>query len=64
MPLNSSEDRLLAIPFLVCVIFRILGASPVAQLVKNMSANAGDIRDTDSIAGLGKFPEEGKGNPL
>ena len=64
MPLNSSEDKLIAIPFLVCVIFRILGASPVAQLIKNTSVNAGDIRDTGSIAGLGKFPKEGKGNPL
>ena len=49
LPLNSSEDKLLAISFLVCVIFRILGASPVVQLVKNMPANAGDIRDTGSM---------------
>ena len=31
-------------------------ASPVAQLVKNLPANAGDVRDTDSIPGLGRSP--------
>ena len=37
---------------------RILGASPVAQLVKNMPANAGDIRDMGSI--LENSLEKGK----
>ena len=32
--------------------------------VKNMPANAGDIRDTDSIPGLGRFPGGGNGNPF
>ena len=36
----------------------------VAQMVKNMPANAGDIRDTDSIPGSGRSPGEGNGNPL
>ena len=27
-------------------------------------ANAGDIRDTDSIPGSGRSPGEGNGNPL
>ena len=27
-------------------------------------ANAGDIRDMESIPGLGRSPEEGHGNPL
>ena len=31
-------------------------------MVKNPSANAGDIRDTGSIPG--RFPEIGNGNPL
>ena len=31
---------------------------------KGFLANAEDIRDTDSIPGLGRFPEGGDGNPL
>ena len=38
--------------------------SLVAQMVKNLPANAGDARDTDSIAGLGRSPRGGHGNPL
>ena len=33
-------------------------------VLKNLPANAGDIRDVDSILGLGRSPEEGCGNPL
>ena len=33
-------------------------------MVKNPPASAGDIRDTGSIPGLGRFPGEGNGNPL
>ena len=40
------------------------GASQVALVVKNMLANAGYIRDEDSIPGLGRSPGEGNGNPL
>ena len=29
-------------------------------MIKNPPANAGDIRDLDSIPGLGKFLEEGR----
>ena len=32
--------------------------------VRNSSANAGDVRDTGSIPGLGRSPEGGHGNPL
>ena len=39
-------------------------ASQVAQCVKNPPASGGDIRDTDSIPGLGKSPEGKHGNPL
>ena len=31
---------------------------------KNPSANAGDIRDADSIPGSGRYPGGGHGNPL
>ena len=33
-------------------------------VVKNLSANAGDIRDVGSIPGLGRSPGGGHGNPL
>ena len=39
-------------------------ASQVAPVVKNLPADAGVIRDMGSIPGLGRFPEEGHGNPL
>ena len=32
--------------------------------VKNLSANAGDIRQEGSTLGLGRSPGVGKGNPL
>ena len=39
-------------------------ASPVAQLVKNLPANAGDVRDMGSIPGVGRSSGEGNGKPL
>ena len=39
-------------------------ASQVALVVKNLPANAGDIRDSGWIPGLGRSPEGGHGNPL
>ena len=39
-------------------------ASQVVLVVKNSPVNAGDIREEGSIAGLGRFPEGGHGNPL
>ena len=39
-------------------------ASQVALAVKNLPANAGDIRDASSIPGSGRTPEGGHGNPL
>ena len=39
-------------------------AFQVALVVKNLLANAGDIRDTGSIPGPGRSPGEGNGNPL
>ena len=41
--------------------YRKIGASHVAQMVKNPLANAGD---TGLIPGLGRSPGEGNGNPL
>ena len=33
-------------------------------MVKNLPANAGDVRDASSIPGQGRFPGGGQGNPL
>ena len=33
-------------------------------MVKNLPANAGDVRDAGSIPGLGRSPGGGHGNPL
>ena len=46
----------------------IKGASQVVLVVKNPPAhppaNAGDVRDRDSIPGSGRAPREGYGNSL
>ena len=39
-------------------------ASKAALVVKNPPASAGDIRDLDSIPGLGRSPGGGHSNPL
>ena len=39
-------------------------ASQVALVVKNLPANAGDIRDTGLVPGLGRSPGGEHGNPL
>ena len=38
--------------------------SQMAQQVKNLSGNAGDTGDADSISGSGRFLGEGNNNPL
>ena len=39
-------------------------ASQVVLVVKNLPANAGDLRDMGSIPGLGRSPGEGNGHTL
>ena len=39
-------------------------ASQVALVVKNLPANAGDVREVGLIPGLGRSPGEDNGNPL
>ena len=39
-------------------------ASQVVLVVKNLSANAEDIRNMGLIPGLGRSPGEGSGNPF
>ena len=42
----------------------IIWASQVALVVKDLPANAGELRDTGSIPGSGRYPGEWHGNPL
>ena len=42
----------------------VLWASQMAVGLKNLPANAGDIRDMGSIHGSGKNPGRGSDNPL
>ena len=37
---------------------------PSGTVVKNMPANARDIRDMGSVPGSGRFPGGGHGNPV
>ena len=39
-------------------------ASQVAQVVKNLLAHVGDVRNLSSIPGLARHHGEGNGNPL
>ena len=41
-----------------------LQTSQVASVVKNLPANAGDMRDAGPIPGSGRSPGRGHGNPL
>ena len=40
----------------------VFGGSQVAQVVKNLRADAGDVREAGLILGLGETPEVGNGN--
>ena len=41
-----------------------MAASQVALVVKNLPANAGDLRDVGLISGSGRSPGGGHGDPL
>ena len=50
---------------LICVHYIFsCWTSQVALVVKNLPAKAEDVRDADSVPGLGKSPAGGHGNPL
>ena len=44
--------------------WRLRWGSQVALVVKNLPANAGDVREAGSIPGWGRSPGGGNGNPL
>ena len=49
------------IPLALVFFLKILR---VAQLVKNLPSNVGDVGDVGLLPGLGRFPGVGNGNPL
>ena len=52
------------IPVQALLLLWLHGPHSVTLVVKNPPANAGDIRDANSIPGLGRSPGEGNDNPL
>ena len=56
--------RSIYFPLIDFLKFCLHGTSQVVLLVKNLPANAGDIRDTGSIPGLGRSPGEGHDKSL
>ena len=62
-PLGSSTTGYkLRQHFLSC--YPLLASLTGGSVVKNLPANAGDVRDTSSVPGSGRSPGEGSGNPL
>ena len=55
LPRDAGESMCIAL---------VLCPSQVVQMVKNLPASAGDIRDEGSIPGLGRSPGGGHGTPL
>ena len=49
---------------ILCTNITKWGAFQVVPVVKNLPANAEDIKDTGSIPRLGRFPGGDRGNPL
>ena len=45
-------------------MYQSSGASKVALVVKNLPANAGDVRDVGSVPGLGRASGGEHGDPL
>ena len=59
---NNRSAKSLTVSF--GVKYHDVCASQVALVVKNLPANAGDIRDMGAIPGLGSSPAEGNGSPF
>ena len=50
--------------FFLASCYPLIRASQVVLVVKNLPANAGEVRDVGSIPGSGRSPGGGCGNPL
>ena len=68
--IHSASVCLLVVAFnsfsfkVITNMYALIGASQVAMVVRNLSANAGDVRDTGSVSGLGRSPGGQHGNPF
>ena len=60
MPCSGS----LFVILVCCSAVHVCWASHLALIVKNLLANAGDVRDVSSIPGLGRSPGGGHSNSL
>ena len=56
--------NLVKIKLQVKIPYMDTGASQGGLVVKNLPANAGDLRDADPIPGSGRSPGGGHGNPF
>ena len=61
---QSATEQDMHVLYNLMFILECLWASRVVLVVKNPSANVGDIRDAGSIPGWGRSPGGGCGNPL
>ena len=62
MSTSMSKQALLCAPFINFCLKE--ENSLLALVVKNLSANVGDVKDVGSMPELGRSPGEGNGNPL
>ena len=62
--MNNFRDLLYDTVPIVNTVYCALQASQLALVVKILPANTGDIRDMDSLPGLGRSPGGGHSNPL
>ena len=68
--IHSASVCLLVIAFnsfsfkVITNMYALIGACQVAIVVRNLSDNAGDVRDTGSVSGLGRSPGGEHGNPF
>ena len=58
------KERRACLNYLSFILSQVSGASQVVLVVKNLLANAEDIRDVDLIPGAGRSPAGGHGYPL
>ena len=67
LPLCANLTFSFTLTFMVLnslLFFLVNYARMVALMVKNLPANAGDVRNVDLIPGSGRSPGEGLSNPL
>ena len=61
---QKSYTNIYILKFTFTVLYYKIRTSQVARVVKNLPANAGDVRDTGSMPGWARSPGGGHGNPL